>query len=101
MSRLAGLFCSPSSHPPPLSSTPHTPPTTTHPTTTHPTPPTHPPQLLESTEEEVLVCMCKLMTTIGHKLESYDQRKKKGVLMKEYFSKIGALSDDHPSSRMR
>ena len=45
--------------------------------------------------------MCKLMTTIGGKLEAYDQRKKKGALMKEYFGKIGALSDDHPSSRMR
>ena len=57
-------------------------------------------QLLESTEEQVLVCMCKLLTTIGGKLEAYDVRKKKG-LMKDYFGKINALATEHPSSRMR
>ena len=44
--------------------------------------------------------MCKLLTTIGGKLETYDLRKKKG-LMKEYFAKINTLATEHPSSRMR
>ena len=57
-------------------------------------------QLLEKTEEEDLVCLCKLMSTIGGKLEAYDAKKKKGY-MKEYFATIQALAESHESSRMR
>jgi len=56
--------------------------------------------LLEKREEEDLVCLCKLMSTIGGKLEAYDVKKKKGY-MKVYFATIQALAESHESSRMR
>lgn len=56
--------------------------------------------LMESTDEETLVCMVKLLETIGSKLEAYDQRKKKGKFT-AYFEKVTELSESHPSSRMR
>ena len=57
-------------------------------------------ELIEETDEETLVCMCKLMMTIGYKLESYDRRKGHENFV-EYFKVVGRLSTEHPSSRMR
>ena len=57
-------------------------------------------ELLTATEEETLVCMCKLLVTIGNKLESHDKRK--GLThFERYFGVIGELSTTHPNSRMR
>lgn len=50
-------------------------------------------ELLESRDEEKLSCLCKLLQTIGKKLEAYDIKKKKGK-MKEYFQKISELSNE-------
>jgi hypothetical protein len=51
-------------------------------------------------KEETLVCLCKLFTTIGEKLEQYDKRKKKQNVA-ESFKKIQLISQSHPSSRIR
>lgn len=51
-------------------------------------------------EEGTLVCMCKLLVTIGHKLEGYDNRK--GLdNFNGYFSRIEEVMKSHPNSRMR
>lgn len=49
--------------------------------------------LLATRDEEKLSCLCKLMQTIGKKLEAYDQKKKKGKF-RDYFNSIAALSAD-------
>ncbi len=57
-------------------------------------------ELLNAEEEETLVCMVKLMKTIGLKLEAYD--KKKGYdNFQNYFDAIIKTSTSHESSRMR
>lgn len=54
-------------------------------------------ELLRSRDEEKLSCLCKLLQTIGKKLEAYDQKKKKSKF-KEYFQLINELSDDRSLS---
>jgi translation initiation factor 4G len=51
-------------------------------------------------EEENLVCMAKLLQTIGLKLEAYDNRKKRHNVA-TYFVSIKEKSETHPTSRMR
>jgi len=50
-------------------------------------------ELLESRDEEKLSCLCKLLQTIGKKLEAHDTKKKKGK-MREYFQTISELSSE-------
>lgn len=57
-------------------------------------------ELLQAQEEETLVCMCKLLRTIGYKLQTNDTKKKTDV-MGDYFEKIAKMSLEHPSCRMR
>jgi translation initiation factor 4G len=57
-------------------------------------------ELIDETDEETLVCMCKLMLTIGLKLEGYDHRKGHDNFS-AYFVTIKRLSTEHSSSRMR
>jgi len=57
-------------------------------------------ELIQETDEETLVCMCKLMNTIGHKLEAYDRRKGYDNFA-QYFEVVDRLSKEHNSSRMR
>ena len=62
--------------------------------------------LLDSTEEEKLVCVCKLLQVIGKKLEEYDikkRKKEKLELWKTYFKSMEAKSVDATrySSRVR
>jgi translation initiation factor 4G len=54
--------------------------------------------LLASRDEEKLSCLCKLLQTVGKKLESYDLRKKKGKFV-EYFQKISELSNEKSLSK--
>lgn len=49
--------------------------------------------LLLSHDEEKLACLCKLLQTVGKKLEAYDIKKKKGKFV-EYFQTIRELSND-------
>eukprot|EP00606_Chrysophyceae_sp_TOSAG23-5_P001286 GSChrysophyteH2.ASY1.ANO1.888.1 assembled CDS len=57
-------------------------------------------ELLGVTEEAELVCMCKLLVTIGYKLENYDKRKRH-TNFDNYFLTIGKQMKEHPNSRMR
>ena len=57
-------------------------------------------ELIQERDEETIVCMCKLMMTVGSKLESYDRRKGHDNFAR-YFEVIRSLSVDHPSSRTR
>ena len=57
-------------------------------------------EFLSATEEETLVCLIKLLTTVGSKLESYDKRKGHDSF-NDYFSKISDIHGTHSSSRMR
>ena len=59
--------------------------------------------LLGSTEEERLVCVCKLLQVIGKKLEDHDIRKKKASKFKNYLESMRAKSEDVASysSRVR
>ena len=57
-------------------------------------------ELIQETDEETIVCMCKLMLTVGSKLENYDRRKGHDNFAR-YFETIQSLSVDHPSSRTR
>jgi translation initiation factor 4G len=57
-------------------------------------------ELLQATEEETLVCMCKLFRTIGHKLQQNDSKKKTDKVS-EFFETISKMAVEHPSSRMR
>jgi len=66
--------------------------------------------LIPATQEEELVCLCKLFQTIGAKIEKYHmdksrQKKYKGQNMEgvlpSYFEKIEDISKNHPSSRVR
>jgi translation initiation factor 4G len=57
-------------------------------------------ELLQNTGEEVLVCLIKLLTTIGAELEKYDQRRQKKNVA-TYFKQIEKMAVEHPSSRMR
>lgn len=64
-------------------------------------------ELLESTDEngkpdnEKLACLCKLLQTIGKKLEDYEIKKKRST-MNEYFDKISAFAaDKRLSSKVR
>jgi translation initiation factor 4G len=63
-------------------------------------------------EEETLVCLCKLMETIGSKLEQHEIIKKKkkkatdppeenSIDMQSHFDEIQIISKEHPSSRIR
>ena len=54
-------------------------------------------ELLKSRDEEKLSCLCKLLQTMGKKLETYDQKKKRSKF-KEYFRVINELSDDRELS---
>ena len=64
-----------------------------------------------NSEEETLVCLCKLMETIGSKLEQFDikEKKKKAADAAEensadveaHFEKIKIITKEHPSSRIR
>ena len=56
--------------------------------------------LLESHEEETLVCMCKLFRTIGFKLENNDS-KKKTHKVNDYFDTISKMAAEHSNSRIR
>lgn len=49
--------------------------------------------LLQTRDDEKLSCLCKLLQTVGKKLESYDVKKKKGKFV-EYFQQINELSTD-------
>jgi translation initiation factor 4G len=49
--------------------------------------------LLVSHDEEKLSCLCKLLQTVGKKLEAYDLKKKKGKFA-EYFQTIRQMSND-------
>lgn len=66
--------------------------------------------LILETDEEQLVCLCKLLQTVGDKLEKYYAKKaktKKGrekkmhEVMPCYFTRIQQLAVEHPSSRIR
>jgi len=57
-------------------------------------------ELLQATEEETLVCMCKLFRTIGYKLQQNDAKKKTDKVS-EFFETISKMAVEHPSSRMR
>jgi translation initiation factor 4G len=50
-------------------------------------------ELLVSRDEEKLSCLCKLLQTIGKKLEAYDVKKKKGKF-REFFQTISELSGE-------
>jgi len=56
--------------------------------------------LLTATEEEQLVCLCKLLVTIGFKLETYDRRKGADNF-NSYFKTISEIATTHTNSRMR
>ena len=56
--------------------------------------------LLTATEEEQLVCLCKLLVTIGFKLETYDRRKGADNF-NSYFQTISEIATTHTNSRMR
>lgn len=57
-------------------------------------------ELLAAIEEETLVCLCKLLVTIGAKLEYYDKRKGHDNF-NQYFHQINTMAKEHKSSRMR
>eukprot|EP01038_Epipyxis_sp_PR26KG_P009277 gene9277-12499_t len=69
--------------------------------------------LLQSDEEEQLVCLCKLFQTIGLTLEQYLVKKAQKAMKKKnetakypavmtgYFDKVQEISNSHPSSRVR
>ena len=59
--------------------------------------------LLNSTEEEKLVCVCKLLQVIGHKLEEYYTMKKKPATFQNFIATMRDKSDDTGaySSRLR
>jgi len=66
--------------------------------------------LIQETDEEQLVCLCKLLQTVGDKLEKYFTKKartKKGKekklneIMPGHFARIQQLAQEHPSSRIR
>ncbi|CAE7551919.1 EIF4G1 [Symbiodinium microadriaticum] len=58
--------------------------------------------LLNSGEEEKLLCLCKLMQTVGKKLEEYELKKKRTTVA-EYFDMISQISRDkkNTSSKIR
>lgn len=57
--------------------------------------------LLSSKEEEKLLCLCKLMQTVGKKLEDYETKKKRTTVA-DYFATITAISKDKSySSKIR
>mmetsp|Transcript_6649 Transcript_6649/g.10038 ORF Transcript_6649/g.10038 Transcript_6649/m.10038 type:complete len:950 (-) Transcript_6649:189-3038(-) len=58
-------------------------------------------ELLQSRDEEKLACLCKLLQTIGKKLEDYDTSKKKKKFQ-SYFTTISEMSRDKSlSSKIR
>jgi hypothetical protein len=57
--------------------------------------------LLSSREEEKLLCLCKLMQTVGKKLEDYETKKKRTTVA-DYFTTITDISKDKSySSKIR
>jgi len=67
-------------------------------------------KLVDSQQEEELVCLCKLLQTIGARIEKYflDKarlKKNKGKnmqnIMPDYFEKISQLAQSHAISRVR
>lgn len=66
--------------------------------------------LIESVQEEELVCLCKLFQTLGARLEKYfldksRQKKNKSKNMQDiipqYFERVLQIAEVHPSSRVR
>ena len=66
--------------------------------------------LIKETEEEKLVCLCKLFQTVGDKIEKYfakkaKAKKNKGKGLEDvipgYFRTIEELAQSHPSSRIK
>lgn len=57
-------------------------------------------ELLEAREEETLVCMCKLIRTIGAKLEANDG-KRRTTKVNDYFEIISKMAAEHTNSRIR
>lgn len=58
-----------------------------------------PKDIATSDDEERYVCVCKLLSTIGYKLERYEQKKNKGTpIMNGYFETIARLSKDDSAS---
>lgn len=58
-----------------------------------------PKDIATSDDEERYVCVCKLLSTIGYKLERYELKKNKGTpIINGYFETIKRLSKDESAS---
>jgi len=56
--------------------------------------------LIQTTEEENLVCLSKLLSSVGNRLDA-ETKAKTRASMTEYFNKIASISKNHPVARVR